>query len=593
MKFFNLLSLIVFFGCSGVLAQGKSVLSPLKSNTYLKNELSTTQFKKSAKKATDTLQIPFFDDFAGSNSPFPNPKKWVEKQAFVNNNFPLNTISYNVATLEGLNEFGEPYNLSDPDAYGPADTLSSQYIDLSSFGKLDSIYLSFFYQRGGLADGPNTEDSLVVEFAINDSTWVSMLNLSGGPKTSTFQQQFVALDDSLFFSETFQFRFRNYATLSGNFDLWHIDYIQLDKNRSPSKNDLKDLAIVGEPTKFLDSEYSVIPITEYAQNLVDTTFISIKNNFKTEIVNFTYLRQLIYAGDTVSSPQAAEQLNGLGKGTVRFDPIGLTGIDASQPFGLELLYYVDSNDFVPINDTIKRIQYFSNFYAYDDGTAEFAYGIQDKVGAQFAMRFETKKQEQLKAVMMHFEMSEEDVANRTFDLAVWQNLEDPPIYVKKFQNPLYGETYNTFRAYSIDTPLLMTGIFYVGWIQNTDELLNLGFDVSVNNKDKVFINLSGEFEPEAIAGTPMIRLVIEGDGPIAGIPNQNSEQFKLFPNPVKDLLNFSKIVAELEIYNSLGQLVIQEKFTSKVNVNSLEAGLYFVKGITEEDQLISSTFIKR
>ncbi|MFT6816066.1 MAG: hypothetical protein ACJAZ3_001983 [Sphingobacteriales bacterium] len=90
-----------------------------------------------------------------------------------------------------------------------------------------------------------------------------------------------------------------------------------------------------------------------------------------------------------------------------------------------------------------------------------------------------------------------------------------------------------------------------------------------------------------------MRLVIEGDGPIAGIPNQNSEQFKLFPNPVKDLLNFSKIVAELEIYNSLGQLVIQEKFTSKVNVNSLETGLYFVKGITEEDQLISSTFIKR
>ena len=62
----------------------------------------------------------------------------------------------------------------------------------------------------------------------------------------------------------------------------------------------------------------------------------------------------------------------------------------------------------------------------------------------------------------------------------------------------------------------------------------------------------------------------------------NITNLKIYPNPVKDILNlsFDKIITNVSIYNSLGQEIITKTFNEnevKVNVSSLIVGTYFVK----------------
>ena len=63
----------------------------------------------------------------------------------------------------------------------------------------------------------------------------------------------IVIDDSRFLHDAFQFRFRNYATISGNFDHYHIDYIKIDELLSTSRYNLQlnDVSFVYSSPSFL------------------------------------------------------------------------------------------------------------------------------------------------------------------------------------------------------------------------------------------------------------------------------------------------------------------------------------------------------
>ena len=160
-----------------------------------------------------------------------NNNNWNDNYAWWNTTNPIEPITIGVATLDGLNEFGLPYNNSVTNAYGIADYLTSKQIDLSGLGLNDDVYLSFFYQAGGMGDNPNPQDSLIVEIKGADGVWKRKWS-SEGMASSDFKQAYVKIYetnfDSLIYSNNeFQFRFKNYASLSGNNDWWNIDYVRL------------------------------------------------------------------------------------------------------------------------------------------------------------------------------------------------------------------------------------------------------------------------------------------------------------------------------------------------------------------------------
>ena len=84
----------------------------------------------------------------------PNGKDlWTDASAYINRTFPLNPPSIGVATFDGLNEVGLPYNFDIP-LRVVADYLSSVPLRLGSLPDTN-VFFSFFYQPKGLAlDNP-------------------------------------------------------------------------------------------------------------------------------------------------------------------------------------------------------------------------------------------------------------------------------------------------------------------------------------------------------------------------------------------------------------------------------------------------------
>ncbi|MEY3849764.1 MAG: hypothetical protein RJA38_205, partial [Bacteroidota bacterium] len=119
---------------------------------------------------TASLTLPFFDDFSRYSLPTNDPavlttwQRWSDTCAFINTGFPIAPPTIGVATLDGLRADGYPYNFADEFSYGSADTLTSLPIDLSTLTATDQVFLSFFYQGGGLGNNPDVGDSLIVEF---------------------------------------------------------------------------------------------------------------------------------------------------------------------------------------------------------------------------------------------------------------------------------------------------------------------------------------------------------------------------------------------------------------------------------------------
>ena len=58
----------------------------------------------------DTLVLPFQDDFS-STEVFPNSSNWMDYQVYINNHMSINAPTLGVATFDGLNEQGRPYDL--------------------------------------------------------------------------------------------------------------------------------------------------------------------------------------------------------------------------------------------------------------------------------------------------------------------------------------------------------------------------------------------------------------------------------------------------------------------------------------------------
>ena len=87
------------------------------------------------------LSLPVIDDFS-IDSYYPDTNIWQDKSVFINRNYAVNPITIGVATFDGLDARGRPYDitLTGIDSEN-ADTLTSHKIDLSSS---DTVYLMFF-----------------------------------------------------------------------------------------------------------------------------------------------------------------------------------------------------------------------------------------------------------------------------------------------------------------------------------------------------------------------------------------------------------------------------------------------------------------
>ena len=262
---------LLFFLFSSFCSFSQEIVSVLKSREHNEN----ISFKNLA--SSKLTSFPFFDDFSNSNI---SNNNWTDRSILINNSYAINPISSGVATFDGLDSNGFAYDISVTNSYGIADYLTSREINISN---LDSIFLMFFYQPQGVGDFPQNQDSLVLEFLDDSLKWNRVWAVNGS-SYHPFEKKVIFINDNKYLHQNFRFRFFNYATLSGNFDHWNLDYVLLDKFNSVSDtNELNDVAFVGKHGSLL-KRYTQMPWKHFLNNesteLIDSIDIPIRNKHK-------------------------------------------------------------------------------------------------------------------------------------------------------------------------------------------------------------------------------------------------------------------------------------------------------------------------
>ncbi|TDX84894.1 T9SS type A sorting domain-containing protein [Epilithonimonas xixisoli] len=83
------------------------------------------------------------------------------------------------------------------------------------------------------------------------------------------------------------------------------------------------------------------------------------------------------------------------------------------------------------------------------------------------------------------------------------------------------------------------------------------------------------------------------NGPALGTKEFSSKSFTTFPNPVKDILNFSEEITDFKITDSSGKIIEQMSSSGKsINVSKLTKGTYIFSATTKSGEIINKKFIK-
>ncbi len=614
--FFSLL----LFSLAGIktFAQGP-VLTPLNSNPQIKKHLfDNPSFiwkpNNSPTKKTNVLNLPFFEDFSRPNI-YPNSNFWMDNYVYVNGDLAINPPSYGVATFDGLDQFGNPYDVLDFGKFGAADTLSSAYFDLSPFTIANGLFLSFFYQpQGRNNEAPGQNDSLILQFKNDTGAWFTVWKATGSPLTN-FKQVMLQVNDNQYIHDSFQFRFINYMNYIGNLKHWHIDYIYFDRFRVSSDTIYNDMAIVEGPSSIL-RKYSSLPWKHFSAN---PNFYLDPNN-RIKIANlFPNDRPVVYSSVTRDENndialsfdiQNGQNVSSKEWRTFTFQPTGSIPNLNTDSTVFKTRYLIDPGpaDDYDINDTVYGEQIFSSYYAYDDGSPETGFGLLNAIGS-VALGYDLIIPDTLRGISIYFTQAQAPVSN-FFNLRIWSELPIPGqgtqeklIYNKQIARPVYTDSIANFAYFELDQPIYASGKVWVGWNQNQRFLLNVGWDFNyqIDGIDttqlELYYNVVGFWEKSRFKGTPMIRLHVgKKPEPVLSKEQQNlsKEGFKIYPNPNqgKFCIKSTEIWDTWEIYNING-VKISSGNTETIDISDFPSSIYFIKILNQNNIISVNKLIKQ
>ena len=608
---------------------GQEIISRLSTNPVIKANHNNMKAKSSKNVM---LSIPFFDDFSGS-SIYPNDSLWADKYVYINSEFPYMPPTIGVATFDALNDTGAVYPSANSFNFS-ADSLTSNPIRLDSvFGsvntalrKSDSIYLSFFYQPEGdttYGVAPENGDSLVLEFySPTTNQWNQVWSDTGSTLQqfhnryhTWFRQVLIPITDSVnYYQKGFRFRFYNFASIitnplpswaSGNIDIWNLDYVYLNKNRSRADTLYKDVAFVNPAPSMLKNYYEM----PWSQYKVDTTaemkdslrHVLIRN-LDTVTYNTTYTYNVREIGNSWNYTYNGGSYNLLPLSIQNYSYHATPAVgfnfpsNSSDSAEFTITHIVKeglNGDSHRQNDTSIFYQKFYNYYAYDDGVPESGFGLSPAF-SMLAYKFKLNHPDTLRAVEMFFNQTLNNANQQYFNLTVWNDANGYPgdtLCQIKNVRPLFADSLNKYIRYRIDNRnVIVSGTFYVGWKQLTDDLLNIGFDLSNDEHDKIFYNLNdgSGWVNSKYPGALMMRPVLGKTLPLVAGINEikyKTNEIKVFPNPtsgndvtidIPEMKNQDASKYTIQLFDMLGNEVYTSSFTKNINVPNLQNGIYIL-----------------
>lgn len=563
---------------------------------------------KIAQQANHTIILPFWDDFSTSTGTIDIAWWTVESQSqvIVKHGIGIDPPSIGVATFDGVDATGNPYLPTPTD--GGVDSLVSQFIDLTQVptSLRNTVYLSFFYQFKGLGEAPEEEegDSLILYFKDMDGIWnkVWPKNTSDNYNTNpeVFTEIFTQASDTKYFHSEFQFMFKAIGRQNGWLDNWLVDYVYMDKRRSATDNSYLDRAFTSPPSSIFD-QYTAIPFDDFVatvdQNILFQTTKTKLRNFENDPQTVDYSVNLYDTLNDILIESIALNKNLLlgNKSLVEIttntlDP-SLIDNNADSLF-LKLEYYVNSGDKFLIdsiynngldtafynhinlkqNDTVKTYFALHDYYAYDDGTAEYGAGINQPQG-KIAYQYQVVVGKYLDRIDIYFPNIEGNQAGTPLELFVLNDFEGNENSLLLRSNiAISHKGINQFIEYDLAQPIFVTDTFYIGFtsLLSTNAWLGVGLDKNTDSFDKVFINVDGNWMPNTdIHGSLMMRPHFTKEVPILGIKKESLSNISVYPNPSRGKLKIDGEFNSVKLVDLLGkQIPFELNASNEISFNA-------------------------
>jgi len=288
-------------------------------------------------------------------------------------------------------------------------------------------------------------------------------------------------------------------------------------------------------------------------------------------------------------------------------------LDPTENFQAKMIYEMtpspqEDQAGIMRNDSVNSFTTISDYYAYDDGTAESVINISGLRGS-VAMEFFNYKADSLRGFQIQIPRFRS--VSSTITLKVWlEDLNNPPVaelVVEPFFVDDIRDTLQAFTTYALKdritgmpTPVFLpTGTFFIGWTQETCSGVcgvPIGLDRNTPEAaEKVFFNLDGNWRQVAsdplsahLKGALMLRPILGSETPLdselATSTNELvlEEVMRLFPNPATDLVNVQVFDGaydkfQLQIHNILGQLMDTYQLQPQLDISSYPPGTYLLQ----------------
>ncbi len=538
---------------------------------------------------------------------------WEDDAAYVNGTYPIEPPTIGVASFDGMDRTGYPYQPENPNSEGLADQLTSVELNWPPNTDVgDSIYLSFFYQPQGRSGDEEVDetDSLRLElYSPSQQAWFLEWSTPYTP-LAPFKQAMLPITYAPFLQNGFRIRFSNRATLGGAVDHWHIDYVRLGLNRSYTDTLVQDVAWT-YPASTVLSPWTSVPLAKYNEDpslyMASSVTMTQRNLFN---VDKLITDTLYVDGDCGNTGVVEGPTSIIGNALTTFNSTFEVNSGGS-PFSYDLSgcpgaafmrckFVTEANpDALRYNDTTTFVQEISNYYSYDDGSAEQGYWLNAQ-GARLAYRFDTQGLDSLRAVRMYFDpiFTYGDIPNDprdgSFRIAVWQDLDEDPILNESFSSPEYRQWGpDHFVEYPLDHTIAVGGTFYVGWLQLNAVKMNLGLDKNRVNNDRMFYNVGDTWQQSQAPGSWMIRPVMVGAvDPFAGIPEAHTTVMELFPNPATEevRLRFTGAMPKtIQLVDATGRQVSTQPYRMEgtIPVRGLADGLYVLRALEKDGRTLA------
>lgn len=577
------------------------------------------------------LSLPFFDDFTTPLDGAPKAANWLPGGGvLVNNRFPVAPPTRGVATFDGLQANGRPYG----SGYSDIDTLASQPIDLSGRTAADRLYLGFYWQAGNIFRRPSANSgtaavSLQLEFKDQAGLWVPVWTRRSDGTRENFRRKFVAIDQARFLHGNFQFRFRAKGSLANNDDSWSIDYVKLAPVRVRADSLFQDVA-TSRPLSSLLARGTAMPIGQYnaatdpTAQLNPATFTTINNLSDSGFpVPGRWVGQLdvLPAGPSalfrttdflsLSSPQFQFRI----EGDLRSSPLPVSAAPKTVRHRLTLITNEANTDPRTLpNDTISRLTELSDYFAYDDGTAEANVSVPPSTQTQsyYALRFELNKPDQVRSIRIS--PSFPSASRRSITVNVWDadpaNNGAPTRQPKATQTIVLPESLpagQTFVEVTFPTPVPVSGRFYAGYghgLITTPLSMNIDLN-NVPQADAFWqftrniwepkLTVSPDTPPQYEGWALMLRPVMTNTV-LSSAAEAVAAAYSLYPNPAtQGQVRVQGRYTRAQVLDALGRVAWQQPVSQHgqpvLELGALPAGLYLVQLILADGQTVSKRLI--